>query len=89
MVFVLEMGHTWPEGLEVSTTTQSQIFHCQMAEFNVHLKQQSVNEFLPAEGESQLVFMNVCSQCVLKQLGTYILLNTGKMDFRSCLFTTS
>jgi len=34
-----------------------------MVEFNVHLKQQSVNEFLPAEGESQHVFTNVCSMC--------------------------
>jgi len=68
--FVFEMGHTWPEGLEVSATTQSQIFHCQMAEFNVHLKQRSVNEFLPAEGDSQLVLTNVCSQCAVKQLWT-------------------
>ena len=37
--FVFEMCHTWPEGLEESAITQSQIFHCQMADFNVHLKQ--------------------------------------------------
>jgi len=41
-----------------------------MVEYNVHLKQQSVKEFLPAEGESQLVFMNVHSQCSVKQLWT-------------------
>jgi hypothetical protein len=37
--FVFEMAHTWPEGLEASAITQSQTFRCQMAEFNVHLKQ--------------------------------------------------